>query len=99
MNESMRDVMHDAKGPPHANGGSTRRDFLAHGVLAACAVPVLGAMGPFVHVSGRQDHDLVVRGGAVFDGLGAAAREVDVALPRMRCLRVLRERSTFLGTT
>lgn len=80
MNEAMRDVMHDAKGAPHANGGSTRRDFLAHGVLAACAVPVLGAMGPFVHVGGRQDHDLVVRGGAVFDGLGAAAREVDVAI-------------------
>lgn len=60
--------------------GSTRRDFLAHGVRAACAVPVLGAIGPFVHVRGRQAHDLVVRGGTVYDGLGGPAREVDVAI-------------------
>jgi len=65
---------------PRPKGGSTRRDFLAHGVLAACAVPVLGAMGPFVHVRGRQEHDLVIRGGTVYDGLGGAARDIDVAI-------------------
>lgn len=58
-----------------------RREFLVHGVLAACAVPASSAaIGPFVHVRGRQEYDLVVRGGAVFDGLGGAGRELDVAL-------------------
>lgn len=59
---------------------NTRREFLQHGVLAAAAVPVLSAMGPFVHVGGPQEHDLVVRGGTVFDGLGGAGRELDVAV-------------------
>ena len=76
MREALRDVANDDKGTT----GRTRRDFLAHGVLAACAVPVLGAVGPFVHVRGRQEHDLVVRGGTVYDGLGGAGRELDLAI-------------------
>ena len=59
---------------------TTRRAFLQHGVLAACAVPALATMGPFVHVPDRQGHDLVVRGGTLYDGLGGAGREVDVAV-------------------
>jgi len=72
--------MSDPTNDSRAMAGSTRRDFLAHGVLAACAVPVLGAVGPFVHVRGRQEHDLVVRGGTVYDGLGGAGRELDLAI-------------------
>jgi hypothetical protein len=41
---------------------ATRREFLQHGVLAAAIVPLLTAMGPFVHVGRRQEYDLVVRG-------------------------------------
>jgi len=72
--------MSDPTNDSRAMAGSTRRDFLTHGVLAACAVPVLGAVGPFVHVRGRQEHDLVVRGGTVYDGLGGAGRELDLAI-------------------
>ncbi|MFN7798139.1 N-acyl-D-amino-acid deacylase family protein [Gemmatimonas sp.] len=58
----------------------SRRAFLVQGTAAACAVPAMGAVGPFIHVPGRQAPDLVLRGGAVFDGLGGAAREMDVAM-------------------
>ncbi|WP_053334097.1 N-acyl-D-amino-acid deacylase family protein [Gemmatimonas phototrophica] len=58
----------------------SRREFVKQGTTVLGAIPVLGAMGPFVHAPGRQAHDLVVRGGTVFDGLGGAGREMDVAI-------------------
>jgi N-acyl-D-amino-acid deacylase len=60
--------------------GSTRRAFVKQGALALGAVPVLTAMGPFVHITDQQAPDIIVRGGTVFDGLGGAGREVDVAV-------------------
>lgn len=63
---------------------TSRRDFLQHGVMAVAALPLASISVPFaapyVHIAGRQDHDLVVRGGVVFDGLGGAGREWDVAV-------------------
>jgi hypothetical protein len=52
--------------------GSTRRAFVKQGALALGAVPVLTAMGPFVHITDQQAPDIIVRGGTVFDGLGGA---------------------------
>ncbi|GAB1344841.1 N-acyl-D-amino-acid deacylase family protein [Gemmatimonas sp.] len=69
---------------PAPSGGTTRRDFLQHGVMAVAALPLTSMSAPmaapFVHVAGRQEYDLVVRGGVVFDGLGGAGREGDVAV-------------------
>lgn len=48
--------------------------------MMTCALPVLPGVGPFVHVPGRQEHDLVVRGGTVFDGRGGPGRDLDVAV-------------------
>lgn len=58
----------------------SRRGFLINGAAAACAAPLVASRGPFVHLQGRQDHDLVVRGGTVFDGLGGEGRALDVAI-------------------
>jgi N-acyl-D-amino-acid deacylase len=58
----------------------SRREFVKQGTAVLGAMPVLGAMGPFVQTPGRQAHDLVVRGGTVFDGLGGDGREMDVAI-------------------
>ena len=56
-----------------------RRTFLHHSALLGVA----GASelsGPWVHLRGRRDHDLVLRGGIVFDGTGAAGAGADVAI-------------------
>ena len=54
----------------------TRRGFVA-GTGAALATV---ACAPFLHLVGRHDHDVVIRGGTVFDGTGAEGREADVAM-------------------
>ncbi|HEX2781535.1 MAG TPA: D-aminoacylase [Gemmatimonadaceae bacterium] len=54
----------------------SRRGFVA-GTGAALAT---AACAPFLHLFGRHDHDVIVRGGTVFDGTGAEGREADVAL-------------------
>ena len=54
----------------------TRRGFVA-GTGAALAA---AACSPFLRLVGRHDHDLVLRGGTVFDGTGAEGREADVAI-------------------
>lgn len=50
----------------------SRRDFVA---ASAALLPA----APFVHAR-RADFDLVIRGGSVHDGLGSAARAVDVGV-------------------
>ncbi|MFL5562004.1 MAG: amidohydrolase family protein [Gemmatimonadaceae bacterium] len=55
---------------------ATRRDFItAAGVLAASA-----ACAPALRLGSRHRHDVVIRGGTVFDGTGAAGVERDVAI-------------------
>jgi N-acyl-D-amino-acid deacylase len=49
----------------------TRRDFTAS-LLAVAAAPAVLAR--------RADHDIVIRGGTVFDGTGSEGRELDVAV-------------------
>jgi N-acyl-D-amino-acid deacylase len=60
-----------------------RRSFLATGgtaLLAAACAPTAMARG--------TDHDLVIRGGTVFDGMGGGGREMDVAIASGRIVEV-----------
>ena len=54
----------------------TRRGFVA-GTGAALAT---AACAPFLHLFSGHAHDVVIRGGTVFDGTGADGREADVAM-------------------
>jgi N-acyl-D-amino-acid deacylase len=59
---------------------STRRSFLTtagSALVGAAVAPKLAALPP---PGRRAEHDLVIRGGTVFDGTGAAGRELDVAI-------------------
>ena len=62
-------------GRKHRGGETTRREFVA----AAGAAFAAGACGP-VHVRMDRPYDLVIRGGTVFNGLGGAGRDLDVAI-------------------
>lgn len=53
---------------------TTRRDFLTAGSGAALA----SFAAPWMQV--RADHDLIIRGGTVFDGTGSEGRVLDVAI-------------------
>src|SRR5688572_4433412 len=57
----------------------SRRSFVTTSgnvlLAAACAPAVLGR---------RNDHDLVIRGGTLFDGSGANGRELDLAIANGR---------------
>lgn len=67
----------------------SRRDFLIAG--GASALTLVGA--PALRLP--REHDLVLRGGTVFDGSGAPGRELDVAVAGGRIVRVgsrIRER-------
>ncbi|NUO62090.1 MAG: D-aminoacylase [Gemmatimonadaceae bacterium] len=70
---------------------TTRRGFVA-GAGAAIAA---AACGPFLHL-GRHEHDVVVRGGTVFDGSGADGRDADVAI-RHGVVTVVEPRVTGSG--
>jgi N-acyl-D-amino-acid deacylase len=67
---------------------STRREFVAQGSLAlgAFATRVEAPRAPFVPK--RRAYDLVVRGGHVLDGTGAAGRIADVAVSSGRIVAV-----------
>jgi N-acyl-D-amino-acid deacylase len=54
----------------------TRRNFIA----AASAALAAGACAPALKLASRKKHDLVIRGGTVFDGMGAPGIEADVAI-------------------
>lgn len=75
---------------PESPGPLDRRSFLAASGIA------LAAVGPFVHVR-RARHDLVLRGGTVFDGLGNPGMEADVAISGDR-IAAIGPRLTELGT-
>ena len=64
---------------------TTRREFLLAGGAALAAV----ARPPAFHRA--AEHDLVIRGGAVFDGTGAAGVQQDVAIAGGRIAAVGRE--------
>jgi N-acyl-D-amino-acid deacylase len=68
---------------------TTRRTFLATGaatVAAVVAAPVLRA-APAVHTH-RADHDLIVRGGTVFDGRGGDGRTLDIGITNERIAEI-----------
>jgi N-acyl-D-amino-acid deacylase len=52
-----------------------RRDFVATGSVAIAAMSAPGLLR-----LGQRDHDLLIRGGIVFDGLGGAGIERDIAI-------------------
>ena len=59
---------------------TTRRSFLTtagSALVGVVAAPKLLAVPRFAR---RAEHDLIIRGGTVFDGTGAAGRELDVAI-------------------
>jgi N-acyl-D-amino-acid deacylase len=73
---------------------SSRRSFIRTGstVLSGLAV------APHLLLPSRRDHDLVIRGGTVFDGLGNAGIEADLAITSGRVAAIGRrisERGTF----
>ena len=65
---------------------SSRRSFLTH-AAAAAATLALGAR-PVESHGRRAAHDLVIRGGTVFDGTGAPGREADVAISGTRIAQI-----------
>ncbi len=66
---------------------TTRRDFLAaSAATAVAATPILRA-APAAHLA-RADHDLILRGGTVFDGGGGEGRELDVGITAGRIAEV-----------
>jgi N-acyl-D-amino-acid deacylase len=65
---------------------TTRRDFLRTATGAAAAL----AGAPALHLRSRADADIILRGGTVFDGSGAAGRELDVVITAGRISAVTR---------
>lgn len=70
-----------------------RRDFLRHSAVAGVGLQ-LGA--PALHLRGARDHDLVLRGATVFDGVEGRSGEADVAIDgdRISAVGRVRERGT-----
>src|SRR5690606_33219468 len=60
----------------------SRRDFASATVLG------LAGLGRAPWVARRRDHDIVIRGGTVIDGSGAAAIRADVAITGDRIVAV-----------
>ncbi len=71
---------------------TTRRDFLRKATGAAAVL----AGGPALHLRSRADADVILRGGTVFDGTGAAGREADVVITAGKISAITR-RSTDKG--
>jgi len=68
---------------------TTRRDFLRTATGAAAVL----AGGPALHPRSRADADIILRGGTVFDGTGAAGREADVVITAGKISAVARRAS------
>jgi len=64
-----------------------RRTFLQHSAVLGVA-GAADLSGPWIHVRGSRDHDLVLRGATVFDGSGTAGVGADVAIDGDRITRV-----------
>jgi len=62
---------------------TTRRSFVASG--GSALLGVVGGQG-FFHL--RPDHDLVIRGGTLFDGSGAEGRDLDLAIDGGRIVSI-----------
>ena len=60
----------------HRPNSVTRRSFL--GVAAMASFSLWGR--PAFGLPGQRPYDIVVRQGAVFDGMGTAGREMDMAI-------------------
>ncbi|HEY7567764.1 MAG TPA: D-aminoacylase [Gemmatimonadaceae bacterium] len=65
---------------------SSRRSFLTRTAAAAASL-ALGARPVQAH-GRRTVHDLVIRGGTVFDGTGAPGREADIAISGARIAQI-----------
>jgi len=65
------------------SSGPSRRTFIATGSAALAGL----AWNPALAAT-RDDHDLVIRGGTVYDGTGAPGREADVAIANGRIVAV-----------
>ena len=61
-----------------------RRDFVKRTALATGAF----VSAPAILIRSRFEYDTVIRGGAVFDGLGAASVEADVAIAGGRVVEI-----------
>lgn len=62
----------------------SRRDFVTRSAFAAGAF----VSAPALILRSRYEHDIVIRGGAVFDGLGAAPVEMDVGISGGRIMEI-----------
>ena len=58
----------------------TRREFLAAGAATGAGLALGGCSAPGVSISSRPTFDLIVRGGTLLDGTGAAARTGSVGV-------------------
>lgn len=65
------------------SSGPSRRTFIVTGSAALAGL----AWNPALAAT-RDDHDLVIRGGTVYDGTGAPGREADVAIANGRIVAV-----------
>lgn len=63
----------------------TRREFLS---TSGTAVALATVRMPALHLPGRKRYDVIIRGGAVFDGTGRDAIEADVALSGGRVVSI-----------
>ena len=68
---------------------TTRRDFLRTATGAAAVL----AGAPALRLRSRADADIILRGGTVFDGTGAAGRELDVVITAGKISAVTRRAS------
>ena len=66
-----------------------RRDFVRHGAVALGGA-ALSPDAVFGALAGRRDADLIIRGGHVFDGLGTAPVQADVAIADGRIVEIAR---------
>lgn len=79
--------MTESSSPPPS---LTRRDFLASSLAGSASLLALGLLprGPAIHLPSRRTYDVIIRGGTVLDGTGAAGVEADVAITGDRIVAI-----------